>query len=315
MIPAAMIRVSVIIPVYNMADTVAASVRSVLANTYPDFEVVVVDDGSDDGTAEVVAAIDGCRLLRLQTNRGVSAARNHAVANSEGSLLLFTDGDCIVADDWIARWVAAHRQAAEANPRLIGGTGAMVVAGNYWQRADVFALFGYNVSGPPRPLEGLITANSALERSAFEDVGGFDETLRREEDRDLGLRLVRAGYELRYHPEVRVRHDPSRDNLTSFMAYSFHLGCTIGLRNELSYASQRGLKMVALYRNRWLYPLLILPISVAITLKIVRANWRQNRGVLRYVPAIFLSKMCWRSGAWLWLLKRGAGRSAPSATP
>lgn len=298
-----MTRVSVIVPVYNNARTVAACVHSVLANTYPDYEVVVVDDGSDDGTADIVAAIEGCRLLRLEANRGVSVARNHAVANSDGRLLLFTDGDCTVASDWIERWVAAHERAVAADSRTAGGTGSLAVCGNYWQRADVFALFGYHVSGPPRALRGLITANSILERAAFDDVGGFDETLRREEDRDLGLRLVRAGHTLRYHPDIPVRHDPIRANLAHFVRYNFHLGRTVGLRNELAYASERGLKLVALYRNRLLYPLFILPISIAITLKIVRANWRENRRVLRYVPAIFLSKICWRFGAWLWLLE------------
>lgn len=298
-----MTRVSVIVPVYNNARTVATCVRSVLANTYPDYEVVVVDDGSSDGTAEIVAAIEGCRLLRLETNRGVSAARNHAVANSDGSLLLFTDGDCIVDRDWIERWVAAHQRAAEDDPHLVGGTGAMAVSGNYWQRADVFALFGYHVSGPPRALQGLITANSILERAAFDHVGGFDEDLRREEDRDLGLRLVRAGYTLRYHPGIPVHHDHARASLTQFVRYNFYLGRTVGLRNELGYASERGLKLVALYRSRLLYPLFILPIAIAITLKILRANWRQNRRVVRYVPAIFLSKICWRFGAWLWLLE------------
>lgn len=297
-----MTRVSVIIPVYNMARTVAAAVRSVLANTYPNYEVVVVDDGSDDGTPEIVAAIEGCRLLRLETNRGVSHARNQAVAQSDGSLLLFTDGDCVVPGDWIARWVAAHEQAADSVPQLAGGTGAFAVAGNYWQRADVFALFGYHVSGPSRPLQGLITANSLLTRTAFDHVGGFDEDLRREEDRDLGLRLTQAGYALRYEPDIAIRHDPIRSSLRHFLRYNLYLGQTIGLRNELDYASERGLKWVALYRSRLLYPLLILPLAFAITFKIIRANWRQNPSVFRYVPAVLLSKISWRFGAWLWLL-------------
>lgn len=301
-----MTRVSVIIPVYNNARTVAACVRSVVANTYPDYEVVVVDDGSDDGTAEIVDALEGCRLLRLESNRGVSYARNQAVANSDGSLLLFTDGDCIVTSDWIERWVAVHEQASEGHPRLVGGTGSMAVFGSYWQRADVFALFGYHVSGPSRVLDGLITANSILERTAFDQVGGFDNNLRREEDRDLGLRLVRAGYELRYYPGITIRHDPARASLVHFVRYNFHLGRTVGLRNELRYASERGLKLVALYRSRLLYPLFILPLSIAITLKIIRANWRENRCVVRYVPAVLISKICWRSGAWLWLLEHSS---------
>jgi len=312
--PAAMPRVSVIIPVYNNARTVAGCVRSVLANTYPDYEVVVVDDGSDDGTAEIVAELEGCRLLRLATNRGAAAARNQGVAHSDGSLLLFTDGDCLVTSDWIERWVEAHLRRTAETPRLVGGTGALAVFGNYWQRADVFALFGYNVSGPPRSMNGLITANSLLERRAFDEVGGFDEALRREEDRDLGLRLVRGGYELRYYPEISICHDHTRSSLARFVRYNFYLGRTVGLRNELGYAAERGLMLVSLYRSRWLYPLFILPLALAITLKILRANWHQNRNVVRYLPAVFLSKLCWRFGAWLWLLEQRGGWK-PGATP
>lgn len=91
-------RFSVIMPLFNKAPYVVKAIRSVLSQTLPDFELVIVDDGSDDGSAEMASqAIEGqanCRMMR-QENQGVSVARNHGVEASSGDYLCFLD-----ADDW-----------------------------------------------------------------------------------------------------------------------------------------------------------------------------------------------------------------------
>lgn len=179
--------VSVIIPTHNRRDFVREAIASVLAQTYRDFELIVVDDGSDDGTAEVAQECTGVRYV-YQANQGVSAARNHGVALSKGELLAFLDSDDLWQPHKLERQVAffaTHpdtlicqteeiwlRHGARVNPRhkhrKTGG--------------DLFA----------RSLELCLISPSAvmLRRDLFDRVGGFDESLPVCEDYDLWLRIT-----------------------------------------------------------------------------------------------------------------------------
>ena len=104
--------VSVMIPVHNRRDPIARAVDSVLAQTFRDFELIVVDDGSDDGTGEVLAAY-GDRLTVIRQERaGVSAARNRGVAASRGPLLAFLDSD----DWWLPEKLAAQVEFFRTRP-------------------------------------------------------------------------------------------------------------------------------------------------------------------------------------------------------
>ena len=179
--------VSVIIPTYNRRELVREAIASVLAQTYSDVELIVVDDGSDDGTAEVVQEFARVRYV-YQPNRGVSAARNHGVALSSGALLAFLDSD----DLWQPRKLESQVAFFTAHPQaLICQTeeiwlrhGVRVNPHNKHRKpaGDIFA----------RSLELCLVSPSAvmLRRELFKQAGGFDESLPACEDCDLWLRIA-----------------------------------------------------------------------------------------------------------------------------
>ncbi|MBI3795924.1 MAG: glycosyltransferase family 2 protein [Deltaproteobacteria bacterium] len=179
--------VSVIIPTYNRRDFVREAVASVLAQTYRDFELLVIDDGSDDDTAAVVHEFNGVRYV-FQPNRGVSAARNRGVALSTGELLAFLDSDDVWQPDKLKYQVAFFTARPEARicqtEELWLRHGVRVNPHNKHRKVggDIFA----------RSLQLCLVSPSAvmLRRELFAQVGGFDETLPACEDYDLWLRIA-----------------------------------------------------------------------------------------------------------------------------
>ncbi len=180
--------VSVIIPTYNRADLVRQAVASVKAQTFRDFEIVVVDDGGTDGTYEVLAAGRELRVLRHPDRRGVAAARNTGVAAARGEWLAFLDSD----DLWLPDKLARQIFWLEGQPELL-----------ICQTDETWVRRGVRVNKPAahRKVAGRIFLPSLarcmispsavmLHRRLLEDHGGFDETLPAAEDYDLWLRLT-----------------------------------------------------------------------------------------------------------------------------
>jgi len=175
--------VSVVIPVRNGQATIERSIRSVLAQTLDDLEVIVVDDGSSDETVAVIEAIDDTRLRLLRrTASGVSTARNAGIDVSRGRYVSFLDGD----DHARARWLETLVQIARRR------RAAVVCAGIEWQDRDGIS----SVRTPERQRTGsstlFLSGSYLVERDMLVAVGGFDETLGYSENFELGLRLQAA---------------------------------------------------------------------------------------------------------------------------
>lgn len=179
--------VSVIVPTYNRREFVREAMASVYAQTCLDFELLVVDDGSTDGTAEVMREFPDARYL-WQENRGVSAARNAGAAASRGHLLAFLDSDDLWQPSKLATQVAffqAHPEAQICQTEEIWLRNGTRVNPHHKHRkpsGDIFA----------RSLELCLVSPSAvmLRRAFFEQCGGFDENLPACEDYDLWLRIA-----------------------------------------------------------------------------------------------------------------------------
>jgi glycosyltransferase involved in cell wall biosynthesis len=194
--------VSVLMPAFNAAGTIAPAIRSVLAQTRPDFELIVVDDGSTDGTGQVVEPFleDGRIALVTQENRGLAGARNTALARARGRYVSLLDSD----DLWLPTYLEAVLALLAADSRLaFAYPDAWVLdeASSRIRRATYRQL--YELGEPPREpiafLHRLVEVNFVLvaatvDRRLVEEAGGYDESLRAVEDYDLWLRLAARGH-------------------------------------------------------------------------------------------------------------------------
>ncbi len=192
--------VSVVIGVYNRAQAIARCLESLLASTFTDFELVLVEDASSDGSADVLERFrlsNPERLLQVihnRTNRGASGARNVGIAAARGELLLFTDSDCIVAPTWIAEMVNAFSATGAA---AISGTVLDKPPQNLAERAYVGSCL------VTRKAPNLMESNMGL-RAAL--GYRFDEALFGGEGDDLADRIREDGHSLGLAPAAVVHH-------------------------------------------------------------------------------------------------------------
>lgn len=188
--------VSVIIPTFNRAALALQAVQSVLAQTFSDYEVIVVDDGSSDETKEVLAAF--AKLPRFQyhyqPNSGRSAARNHGIELAQGEFMMFLDSDDMLFPDALAK---LYEAAQHTTAGMILGQVQLVN-----ERQGKLSLLeptanarrgGFNYQALIRERYFLSQGSFLLRAACLHKIGGFDRTLEPCEDYDFCLRAVLAG--------------------------------------------------------------------------------------------------------------------------
>jgi GT2 family glycosyltransferase len=189
-------RVSVVMPAYNAAATVGAAVSTVLGQTYPDFELVLVDDGSTDATGAIAGAHEGRLRVVRQENAGVAAARNRGIAEAAGELIAFCDAD----DLWFEDHLAALVEVYDATPGL-----RIATANSYWLFPRGIDSSKVRYRGrfpePERQRVAILEQNfvntmSLFPRSLVDEIGPFDVDRRRAEDWEFWLRAIFAGYRI-----------------------------------------------------------------------------------------------------------------------
>jgi glycosyltransferase involved in cell wall biosynthesis len=180
--------VSVVIPCYNAAHSIGEAIESALLQTYRHLEIIVVDDGSDDDSPEVIRRFRGAIRFERGPHRGGGAARNRGLALARGALIQFLDADDVLLPACVSRKVEALRHTADASPccdwTRVAESGTATLQQPSIEGDDpVLAL-----------LAGQMQTSSPLHaRGALERVDGFDERLACSQDRDLHLRLACAG--------------------------------------------------------------------------------------------------------------------------
>ena len=198
--------VSVVVPAYNEEVGIAAAVRSLINSDYPELEVLVVDDGSSDGTAGVVEALglDGVRLIR-QVNGGKPSALNTGIAAARHDILVLVDGDTVFEADALKALIAPFadpRVGAISGNTKVGNRGGLL---GRWQHTEY--VIGFNLDRRMfdvlQCMPTVPGAIGAFRREVLDGVGGVsDDTLA--EDTDLTMAICRAGWRVVYAPDARA---------------------------------------------------------------------------------------------------------------
>lgn len=226
--------VSIIIPTYNRKDVLVEALLSLNKVDYPKnlFEVVVVNDGSSDGTEEVIKSI----RKKINYNfkyfnggrKGISYAKNIAIKKSRGEVIISTDDDCLFEKTWLKKLIKPLE-----NPQVgaVGGPDRAIKNENVLAKSIDFAFSSFIGSGgihgrflkvklgntyPPG-------CNMAFKREVVKKIGYFDEALAPGEDTDYNHRIEKAGLKLVHVPKAFVWHRP-RNSIKRFIPYIFKRG-------------------------------------------------------------------------------------------
>ena len=207
-------KISVIIPVYNGEKTIQETIESVLNQSESDFELIVINDGSQDATLDIVASIRDPRLKVFSyPNGGVSASRNRGFFHAEGEFIAFLDAD----DLWTPEKLEAQLKALQKNPQA-------AVAYSWLDHIDESGQFLR--SGCRRTSTGDVYkdfllaqflenfSNALIRKQALLEVGGFDESLTHAEDWDMFLRLA-ARYNFVAVPSTQILYRRSANSATA----------------------------------------------------------------------------------------------------
>jgi glycosyltransferase involved in cell wall biosynthesis len=200
--------VSVVIPAYNAAPYIGGTLNSVLAQTFTNYEILVVNDGSPDTTAleSVLQPYQGSIRYIKQENRGPSGARNAGIQAARGKYVAFLDSD----DVWLPQHLAQQMELFARDPSL-----ALVYANGLHIAEDkpVGIAFDSTPQSLPVDFDALLaeratvnTSSTVVARQALVEAGMFDERFRRCEDFDLWLRLAHAGVRMTFSREIQIGH-------------------------------------------------------------------------------------------------------------
>ncbi len=213
--------VSVVIPVFNRDKFLKKCLNSVFNQTMSDYEVIVVDDGSTDGTREILDKY--ARRIKLyfqENNRGVSCARNQGVELSRGEFVVMIDSDCIADPDWLTELIKPFYQ--DKNIMIVGGRVVDMPARNYWQMVNNgFNTFVAHDSGY---IKRVIGCNMAFRRE-FVLRHPYNERLKfaAGDDTELCWQCRRHGYKVFYTHQAIVSHS-HRNTLKGSIVQQFLYG-------------------------------------------------------------------------------------------
>ena len=281
--------VSVVVPAFNEKECIAATVCSLVASTQP-VEIIVVDDGSTDGTAELVEGLglSGVRLLR-QPNSGKPAALNTGIAAASHDIVVLIDGDTIVEPDTVAALV---QPLADPTVGAVAGNARVADRARLLSKLQhIEYVIGFNIDRRVQDSWGVITtvpgAIGAFRTRALRSVGGISpDTIA--EDTDLAIALGRAGWRIVFEPTARAWTEaPATLGQLWRQRYRWSYGIMQSLwkhrqaiveRGSSGHIGRVGLALTALFQI--VLPLLAPMVDIYLDLRVAVPRPRRDRGGL-----------------------------------
>ncbi|GBD97223.1 MAG TPA: glycosyltransferase family 2 protein [Nitrospirae bacterium] len=196
--------ISIIIPSYNKAATIGKCLAAAFSSDYKNFEVIVVDDCSEDNSVEIIKGFP-CKLIRLETRSGTSRARNLGARNSSGDIIFFTDADCLLQENTLS---IANRMLTATGPDVvIGGTYTKIPYDRKFFSIFQSVFINYSETRKVENPDYIAAHTMLIDAETFRKSGGFpEEFLPIIEDVEFSHRLRRRGYKLLMNPEIQVQH-------------------------------------------------------------------------------------------------------------
>lgn len=222
---------SIIIPVYNRPHELRELVHSLSLQTFRSFELIVVEDGSDVQSDEVLLPYRDKMTIHyhFQENTGPAIARNAGMAIAEGEFFLFTDSDCVVPESWLE---SIHHKLSNSSVDAFGGPDLAAMDFSLLQKAISFAMTSFFTTGGIRGGKRHIgrfhprSFNMGISRMIYEETGGFPVTrMHPGEDMVFTVEIIRRGFETAYFADSGVYHK-RRNTLKSFFRQVFRFGKT-----------------------------------------------------------------------------------------
>ncbi|MGB6298836.1 MAG: glycosyltransferase family A protein [Rivularia sp. (in: cyanobacteria)] len=208
---------SVIIPAYNASQYLSETINSVLAQTFTDFELLIIDDGSTDNTAEIAnyyCQLDNRVKLISQTNQGVSKTRNRGINIAKGKYIAFLDSD----DQWLPNKLTTHIEHFNRSPNLGISFGRIEFMTSDSKPTNSFSHSRlFQITLEHLYYENLIVtpSNAVIRRNIFDSIGGFDFSLSGTEDAELFFRIIFKGWKVEGIDKVLIRYRTNQAGISS----------------------------------------------------------------------------------------------------
>ena len=316
-------RISVVIPVFNCEKTMDKCLQSLIGQEHDAFEIIIVDDGSTDGTVQICRSHGGVNVISRQRG-GPSRGRNIGIETARGEFVAFTDGDCVPDSRWLA-----ELEKGFAGPEIAGVGGDQLSPDDDTKTGKEIQGFLKAVGflgdyvkdwKTPRETEHNPTCNAMYRRSVLLQVGGFDEKLWPGEDVDLDYRIRKAGFKLVYNPGAVVRHYRP-GTYRKFAAMMFRYGSAqrqlvkkYGFFRKIQFLPFILTSLLAVYvgllalaPHSWV----LLPLPIVVPAILFTARTGNVRRGIAHVVLLGIA-----AGSWIWGFISRAGRTAfPSPGP